>query len=480
MVAGDVVNTASRLQTAAPVNGDPRRRGHLPGDRAGDRVPRRRRRSTRRARPSRSRSGRWWRRARASASDVAPEPRTPLVGRERELELLRGALARARHERSPQLVTLVGVPGIGKTRLVQELFAGGRGRSGADLLAPGPLPALRRRAWRCWALGEIVKAHAGVLEGDPAESATRKLGARRRGGRPRRTEAAWIERHLRPLLGLGDGRPRRGPTATRASPPGGGSSRRSPSAARSSSSSRISTGPTKGCSTSSTTSSTGRRTSRSSSSPPRVRSCLRAGRSGAGGSRTRRPSRSSPLKRRRDGDASSTACSTAPCCLPSCSRRSSERSGGNPLYAEEFARIALERGTSDGGADLPLPDTVQGLIAARLDSVGGQREGAAPGRRSGRQGVLARRGHGARRRRRPARVRGPPARPRAEGVRAPRASLGGRGRHSVRLLPRARPRRGVRADPTRPTGRRSISGQPSGSSRWAGPRPTPTCGRTTI
>ena len=39
MVAGDVVNTAARLQAAAPVERDPRRRDDLPRDRACDRVP---------------------------------------------------------------------------------------------------------------------------------------------------------------------------------------------------------------------------------------------------------------------------------------------------------------------------------------------------------------------------------------------------------------------------------------------------------
>src|SRR5207302_1945574 len=54
--------------------------------------------------------------------DLASEARTPLVGRERELEQLVGALERARQQRSPELVTLIGVPGIGKSRLVAELF----------------------------------------------------------------------------------------------------------------------------------------------------------------------------------------------------------------------------------------------------------------------------------------------------------------------------------------------------------------------
>src|SRR5204862_117292 len=46
-------------------------------------------------------------------SDVEEKLRTPLVGRERERDLLADALAHARAEQSAQLVTLVGVPGIG-------------------------------------------------------------------------------------------------------------------------------------------------------------------------------------------------------------------------------------------------------------------------------------------------------------------------------------------------------------------------------
>ena len=47
-----------------------------------------------------------------------------------------------------------------------------------------------------------------------------------------------------------------------------------------------------------------------------------------------------------------------------------ERAGGNPLYAEEFARIAAQRGLGHGRQEeLPLPESVQGLIAARLDGL---------------------------------------------------------------------------------------------------------------
>src|SRR5205823_6355707 len=43
-----------------------------------------------------------------------------------------------------------------------------------------------------------------------------------------------------------------------------------------------------------------------------------------------------------------------------------ERSEGNPLYAEQFAQLYVERGSAE---DLPLPETLQGIVAARLDGL---------------------------------------------------------------------------------------------------------------
>src|SRR5207302_1510019 len=43
-----------------------------------------------------------------------------------------------------------------------------------------------------------------------------------------------------------------------------------------------------------------------------------------------------------------------------------DRAGGNPLYAEQYVRMLAERGTAE---DLPLPESVQGIIAARIDSL---------------------------------------------------------------------------------------------------------------
>src|SRR6266542_671401 len=120
MAAGDVVNTAARLQAAAPVN----------GILVGERTFRATRRviEYREAKPVDAKGKKEpvavWEALQARARlgvDVAPEARTALVGRGRELELLRSTLARACSERVPQLVTLIGVPGIGKSRLVSEL-----------------------------------------------------------------------------------------------------------------------------------------------------------------------------------------------------------------------------------------------------------------------------------------------------------------------------------------------------------------------
>src|SRR5207249_8746628 len=44
------------------------------------------------------------------------------------------------------------------------------------------------------------------------------------------------------------------------------------------------------------------------------------------------------------------------------------RAGGNPLYAEQFARMLVERGSEE----IPMPETVQGIIAARLDALPGE------------------------------------------------------------------------------------------------------------
>src|SRR4029450_3802282 len=57
-----------------------------------------------------------------------------------------------------------------------------------------------------------------------------------------------------------------------------------------------------------------------------------------------------------------------------------EQAGGNPLYAEEFVRMLADQGvlTAEGelrDAEIRVPDTVQALIAARLDTLSPERKG---------------------------------------------------------------------------------------------------------
>src|SRR3954452_19789693 len=203
MVAGDVVNTAARLQSSAPVN------GILVGE--GTYRATRQAIDYRDAPPVEAKGKaepvKVWEAVAARSrfgSDVEEKLRTPLVGRERERDLLADALTRARSEQSAQLVTLVGVPGIGKSRLVAELFqitdadeeiiSWRQGRS---------LPYGERVSF--WALGEIVKAHAGILESDDTATAEKKLDAVVDALTEDEAEREWLVRQTRPLVGLEGG-----------------------------------------------------------------------------------------------------------------------------------------------------------------------------------------------------------------------------------------------------------------------------------
>jgi AAA ATPase domain/Adenylate and Guanylate cyclase catalytic domain len=133
--------------------------------------------------------------------DLAERPPTPLIGRVEELAALRRSYRRAFAEHAVQLVTVLGEPGVGKSRLVRE-FAG-------FVDARPELVAWRRghclsygEAVGFWALGEIIKAQAGILESDDPREVAAKLDTAVRAVAGDASEREWLKARLAPLVGL--------------------------------------------------------------------------------------------------------------------------------------------------------------------------------------------------------------------------------------------------------------------------------------
>ncbi len=200
MVAGDVINTASRLQGVCPEGGvvvgemTHRTTSGLFDYRQLDSV---------RVKGKREPVAVWQAVAPLSrfGVDVRQHADTPLVGRDDELDLLRRSLTRTLRESSVQLVTVIGEPGVGKTRLVSEVFA--HVDELTDIVA--------WRQGRClpygegvtyWALGEIVKAQAGILESDTPDEAAAKLEVAVNGVIEEEADRGWVRARLAPLTGL--------------------------------------------------------------------------------------------------------------------------------------------------------------------------------------------------------------------------------------------------------------------------------------
>ena len=364
MATGDVVNTCSRLQSAAPVDGilvdEPTYRATSAVIEYRDAEPVHAK--------GKSEPVPVWEvvapRTRLGV-DIAFKGGAELVGRTDELQLLRDAVSRAERERSPQLVTLVGSPGIGKSRLLFELWS----TLDKDSTAI--------RYWRqgrslpygegvsFWALGEMVKAQAGILESDASDAAAEKLRTAVAAVVDDEVEAWWVLEHLRPLVGLG------GP------PQDAGDHRREAFGAW-------------------------RRFFESlaeqyplvlvfedlhwaddglldfvdhlvdwSSGVPILVVCtsrpeLLERRPGWGGGKRSAVTVSlSPLS-----DAETEQLLAALLAEKTVQNGRAARlvahAGGNPLYAEEYVRMLAE---PFAGQELPLPETVQGIIAARLDTL---------------------------------------------------------------------------------------------------------------
>jgi class 3 adenylate cyclase len=105
-----------------------------------------------------------------------PGLRAPLVGRDHELDLLRSIYGRLASSGRAQLVTIYGDPGIGKSRLTRELLARVDAEGdGVTVLKGRCLPY--GEAITYWPLAEVLKTYTGVLDSDPPDAALVKIAA---------------------------------------------------------------------------------------------------------------------------------------------------------------------------------------------------------------------------------------------------------------------------------------------------------------
>ena len=160
MASGDVMNTAARLESAAPVNGI-----FVGGETY---------RATRdaieyeEAEPiaakGKSEPVEVWRVVTVREREPVVEARSALVGRDTELERLEETWHEVLEAQLPALFGVVGSPGIGKSRLIAE-FAG-QFNGEVDVHWADVFPT---------AVTEIVKSSAGILQSDDRPTVAAKL-----------------------------------------------------------------------------------------------------------------------------------------------------------------------------------------------------------------------------------------------------------------------------------------------------------------
>jgi class 3 adenylate cyclase/tetratricopeptide (TPR) repeat protein len=202
MVAGDLVNTAARLQSVAPPGvvlvGDTTQRAAsqaIAFEEAGEQtlkgkaspVP-----AWRALRVVSERGGR----NRSEALEA------PFVGRDEEFRLLKDLFHTTGREQRTRLVSIIGPAGIGKSRLAWEFLKYLDGLVENVWWHHGRSPAYGEGI-TFWALGEMVRARCGLAEAD-AEATTRaKVGDVLSQHVPDEAERRWIEPALLALLGIG-------------------------------------------------------------------------------------------------------------------------------------------------------------------------------------------------------------------------------------------------------------------------------------
>ncbi len=373
MVAGDVVNTAARLQQAAPVGGIVVGESTFRATRdlfeyeALDPVTVKGKvasLSIWRATAARRRFG----------VDAEPSVRTPLIGRDDDLTLLQSTYTRTLRESSIQLVTVAGEPGVGKTRLVAEFRAWVDDRPELVFWRQGrSLPYGEGITY--WALGEMVKAQAGILESDTPEVASTKLDVAVQEAAEDPSERDWLKARLAPLVGAGAaeaGEREESFTAWRRFVEGIAAQRP-----------LVLLFEDLHWADDALLAFIEHLVDWSSGVPLLVLCTARpelyerhAG--WGGGKRNSNTISLSPLGT--EDTARLLAALLRKAVLPAETQQTLlEHAGGNPLYAEEFVRMLSDQGvlTEDGelrDGRIAVPDTVQALIAARLDTLAPERK----------------------------------------------------------------------------------------------------------
>ena len=203
MVAGDLVNTASRVQSAADAGtvlvGERTRRASeaaIAYEDAGQHELK-----------GKSEPVPLWRAARVIASRRGEGRATgleaPFVGREGEIRLIKDLFHAASDERKARLVSIIGIAGIGKTRLSAEF----------ERYIDGLVGDVYWHRGRClaygdgiayWALAEMVRMRAGIAEQEDAQAAATKLHETLERHLLDADERAWVEPRLAQLLGLAE------------------------------------------------------------------------------------------------------------------------------------------------------------------------------------------------------------------------------------------------------------------------------------
>jgi len=198
-IVGDVVNTASRLESVAPVGavvvGEATHRAtelmidyqdldavDVKGK--ADPLP------IWRALEPRGRYG----------IDAVVRSDSPFLGRESEMSILTDTFRRVVDDGVLQLVTIAAAPGVGKSRLVNEFWQ----------WADDQPDIVWWRQGRClpygegisfWALGEVVKGQAGIRESDDASTAAEKLEIALEAICDDPVDRTWMLTQLSPLVG---------------------------------------------------------------------------------------------------------------------------------------------------------------------------------------------------------------------------------------------------------------------------------------